>query len=68
MATDWREGARPRARMPLSERAKIFIPFEPLAGFREAMRAKEIEVELAMTEGDGVTRREGWRPVEETGE
>jgi len=47
-----------RGRMPLSERAKIFLPFEPLKGFHEALRAKELEVELAMTEGDGVTRRE----------
>ena len=46
-----------RGRMPLSERAKIFLPFEPLKGFHEALRAKELEVELAMTEGDGVTRR-----------
>lgn len=46
-----------RGRMPLSERAKIFLPFEPLKGFHEALRAKEFEVELAMTEGDGVTRR-----------
>ena len=52
----------------MSERAKIFIPFDPLKGFTEAMRAKELEVELAMTEGDGVTRTEGWRPIEETGE
>ena len=58
----------PRGKMPMSERAKIFIPFDPLKGFTEALRAKELEVELAMTEGDGVTRTEGWRPIEETGE
>lgn len=45
--------------MPVSERAKIFIPFDPLKGFSEALRAKELEVELAATEGDGVTRRGG---------
>ncbi len=46
----------------MSERAKIFIPFDPLKGFTEALRAKELEVELAMTEGDGVSRRgeDGW--------
>ena len=27
--------------MPLSERAKIFTPFDPLHGFREALREKE---------------------------
>lgn len=31
--------------MPLEERAKIFSPFDPLDGFREALRAKEREVE-----------------------
>ncbi|MDD7365108.1 MAG: hypothetical protein PUG35_06430 [Olsenella sp.] len=32
-------------RMPLSERAKIFMPFNPLKGFEEALREKEREVE-----------------------
>ena len=32
-------------RMPLSERAKIFVPFNPLRGFQEALREKELEVE-----------------------
>lgn len=32
-------------RMPPAERAKIFIPFDPLPGFREALEAKEREVE-----------------------
>lgn len=36
-------GGRPR--MPLEDRAKIFSPFDPLAGFRAALRAKEREVE-----------------------
>ena len=27
--------------MPVSERAKIFIPFEPLRGFRQALRERE---------------------------
>ena len=31
--------------MPLEDRAKIFSPFDPLDGFREALRAKEREVE-----------------------
>lgn len=31
--------------MPLEERAKIFSPFDPLDGFREALRAKEREHE-----------------------
>lgn len=34
-----------RAPMPLDERAKIFAPFDPLDGFRDALRAKEREVE-----------------------
>ena len=36
-------GGRPR--MSLEDRAKIFSPFDPLAGFREALRQKEREVE-----------------------
>ena len=31
--------------MPLEDRAKIFSPFDPLDGFREALRKKEREVE-----------------------
>lgn len=31
--------------MPVSERAKIFIPFDPLEGFKEALARKEQEVE-----------------------
>lgn len=31
--------------MPVSERAKIFIPFDPLDGFKEALERKEREVE-----------------------
>lgn len=34
-----------RGRMPLEERAKIFIPFDPLKGFREALRERELEAE-----------------------
>ncbi len=34
-----------RTPMMLEDRAKIFSPFDPLDGFREALRAKEREVE-----------------------
>ena len=37
----YRERLRPR--MTCEERAKIFIPFDPLKGFREALREKELE-------------------------
>ena len=37
----------PNGRMPLEQRAKIFIPFEPLKGFNEAIRKKEQELEDA---------------------
>ena len=37
----------PRPRMPLIQRAKIFIPFDPLKGYQEALRAKEQEAEAA---------------------
>lgn len=42
-------GGRPR--MSLEDRAKIFSPFDPLVGFREALRQKEREVEQR-EEGD----------------
>lgn len=30
--------------MPMSERAKIFIPFDPLPGYRQLLREREEEV------------------------
>ncbi|MBQ9069112.1 MAG: hypothetical protein IJ131_08645 [Eggerthellaceae bacterium] len=35
----------PTGRMPLEQRAKIFIPFDPLKGFAEVLREKERELE-----------------------
>lgn len=35
-------------RMPLDERAKIFMPFDPLKGFREELRRREQKVEERM--------------------
>ena len=32
-------------RMPLADRAKIFMPFDPLKGFREELRRRERLVE-----------------------
>ena len=43
----------PRPRMPLSQRAKIFIPFDPLKGYQDALRAKEREAELKHYERGG---------------
>lgn len=42
--------ALPRPRMPLSQRAKIFIPFDPLKGYQDALRAKEWEAEARMND------------------
>ena len=36
--------------MSLEDRAKIFIPFDPLKGYREALREKEREAEARMDE------------------
>ena len=36
--------------MPVSERAKIFIPFDPLKGYQSALREKEREAEAAHAE------------------
>ena len=40
----------PRPRMPLAQRAKIFIPFDPLKGYREALQEKEREAEARMND------------------
>ena len=42
--------ALPRPRMPLAQRAKIFIPFDPLKGYQEALREKERDGEARMHE------------------
>ena len=39
--------------MPLEDRAKIFSPFDPLQGFREALREVEQQVENDMGETGG---------------
>lgn len=39
--------------MALEDRAKIFVPFDPLAGFREALARKEREVEEAALDERG---------------
>ncbi len=54
----------PRKKMPLSERAKIFVPFEPLKGFREALEERERQAleqacELAPLEDDEPDIRPG---------
>lgn len=36
--------------MPLEDRAKIFSPFDPLSGFREALHEVEREVEESSLE------------------
>ena len=33
-----------RPHMPMSERAKIFIPFDPLPGYRQMLREREEEL------------------------
>ena len=43
----------PHPRMPLSQRAKIFIPFDPLKGFQDALREKEREVEESFDRCEG---------------
>jgi len=41
--------ANEHPRMPLSERAKIFVPFDPLKGFRAALSERE---RIRVPEGD----------------
>ena len=50
--TATRDGEQPkRQRMALEDRAKIFSPFDPLTGFRAALREKEREVEEEVSRG-----------------
>lgn len=37
---------RPRAKMPTSQRAKQFMPFDAVTGLREALTEKEREMDL----------------------
>ena len=46
--------------MPLEDRAKIFSPFDPLQGFREALREKEREVEQEAQAGDPSGSMKAW--------
>ena len=39
-------------KMPVKDRAKQFGAFDPLTGFGEAIKAKELEVERKMEEQD----------------
>ena len=42
-----------RARMDLLRGAKIFIPFDPLEGFADALRTTEVRVEMEQRSVDG---------------
>ena len=39
---------KPRAKMPISQRAKQFMPFDAVSGLREAIREKEREHEMLL--------------------
>lgn len=52
----------PRPRMPVSQRAKIFVPFDPLKGYQEALRNKEREAEIAHRELAGMDETIEERP------
>ena len=57
MAPDMKEPDAPKLtfpRMPISQRAKIFIPFDPLKGYQDALREKEREAEAAHQERFGI--------------
>ena len=41
MASEMRDSTSNRPKMSLEDRAKIFIPFNPLTGFTEALRERE---------------------------
>ncbi len=48
--------------MPLEDRAKIFVPFDPLHGFREALREQEREADAATEWGGNDLERPDPRP------
>jgi hypothetical protein len=52
--------------MSLEQRAKIFIPFDPLEGFSATLRATELEYEIAQAHKD--RGDEYLRPGESPGE
>lgn len=39
---------KPRAKMPISQRAKQFMPFDAVSGLREALREKDREHEMLL--------------------
>jgi hypothetical protein len=45
-----RYGKHPK--MPMSERAKIFQPFDPLKGYREMLRERELRMQQEVSAGD----------------
>jgi len=47
-------------RMPLDERAKIFSPFDPLKGFREELRRRELKVIAAQQHKSQLPEDEPW--------
>ena len=49
------EDPLPHPRMPREQRAKIFIPFDPLKGYQDALREKE-GLKLAQALRDGAIR------------
>ena len=51
-------GAIPRGRMPVSQRAKIFVPFDPLRGFQAALREQERLAEERFSEQDFTRSKE----------
>lgn len=51
--------ANTRGRMPLSQRAKIFVPFDPLNGFQAALREQERLAEERFYEQDFEKRAKG---------
>lgn len=44
--------AKQRAKMPIAQRAKQFMPFKAVAGLDEALRKKEQEIDRAVAMGE----------------
>lgn len=53
---------RMRAPMPVSQRAKQFVPFAAVSGLEEALRAKEREIELLEEENSQIVRPMVYKP------
>ena len=52
-----------RAKMPVAQRAKQFMPFKAVSGLDEALRRKEEEVDAAVARGEDLVPKNIKKPI-----